>query len=670
MAPSSRYYEDKRQREEERRQRELERRKEEAQERMRAEEKERLREEERREEARREALEFEAALERARLKREEMLTRLRSQKRIERKETDRQMKRREDLLSALREANRGKQREEGGKEQAENRKVQWKESAQTGRGKETAQERQKEETPKEPRKLEERRKTALEKAREAAAADRRKALEQLEKTEARRKQARDEMREQAIRARLEERKALDRASVEEERRRAELAQRRNEEETNVGRAEERRVAALAERNEKDREAEKEAERREEARREKLEEQRRQREKGEREAERREQLREQVREQRSLDKETRQKSGEREEQPKRAGQAASEEKETARSPLESRLPSGVLSGSLPWLLTYDNEIVTTEGEVVLLRGINLPDMEVLYAQADPAAGTGTARLHEAVAEVLSWGATIVRLGFKPGRLLPSGSAPASDYLERIDTVITRASAGNCYTALYPLAEPGEVAGAPYLSNLRHDDVVACLRALADRYASEPAVLLDLGCAPGDLLAGETPSRQAAWAAWIAVVPNLVADLRLRHPRAFCFVGGLDKGADVAGFPVTGQTGRPIPGLAYTASLCPAAQDALTRLKQLAAAHPVFVSEWGGSTIDMVWDAAWGERMAVLMDTVAIGWAASFGSGDAALLRPVQSGRFTLTPFGAVVKRALVRANARAETSTLARFSITM
>jgi hypothetical protein len=352
------------------------------------------------------------------------------------------------------------------------------------------------------------------------------------------------------------------------------------------------------------------------------------------------------------------------------QTAPEEKETARSPLESRLPSGTLSGSLPWLLTYDNRIVTTEGEIVLLRGINLPDTEQVSGEAGQASGAGAAPLHETVAEVLSWGATILRLGFRPSRVLPAGSTAASGYLELIDSVIARASAGNCYTALYPLAEPGEVAGAPYLSNLRYDDLVACLRALAQRYASEPAVLLDLGYAPGDLLADETPSRQGAWAAWISVVPNLVADLRLIHPRAFCFVGGLDKGADVAGFPVTGQAGRPIPGLVYTAAIYPGSQDALTRLKQLGATSPVFVSAWGGSADYMDRDVAWGERMAVLMDTMGIGWAAAFSGGDAALVRPTQTGRSTLTPFGAVVKRALARASVRAETSQLTRFSITM
>jgi hypothetical protein len=657
MAPSSRFYEEKRQREEERRQKELQRRKEEAEERLRAEEKERQREEERREEARRAALEFEAALEKARLKREETLARLRQQKQVERKETDREMKRRDDLLAALREANREKEREEIRKERVEDRKLPEKETPQTEKSKEVPQDRLKEkkEALRQAEAVQERRKTALEETRKEAAAARKQEFERQDKNQVQKKQAKDEMRGELVRQRLEERKRIEKASQEEEKRRAELIKERAEELSSAQRAEERRAAAIAGRTEMEGQAEKEAQRREEARRQRLEEQKQQKEKSEKEAERREQL--------SREKETIRRFEAKEERPRPPRQAEPAEKPTAPRPLESRLPSGVLSGSLPWLLTYDNRIVTTEGEVVFLRGINLPGLDAFRASGDSGPETVVARINQTVAEILSWGANIIRLGINPFPLLGG----AVDHLELLDAVIAGASSGSCYTVIYLLETPGDApAEAPYLSNLPHDDVIGALRILAERYASEPAVLIDLGCPPKDMLEGETPSRQTAWAAWNALIPNLVADLRIRHPRAFCFVGGLDRATDVTGFPVTGSAGKPIPGLAYTANIYPAAADPWTQLKRLAVSNPVFVSEWGGTSID----AAWGERVAVMMETMGIGWAAAFWTGELALVRPVPGGRTILTPFGAVVRRALALASQRAEASQLLRFSTMM
>jgi hypothetical protein len=71
--------------------------------------------------------------------------------------------------------------------------------------------------------------------------------------------------------------------------------------------------------------------------------------------------------------------------------------------------------------------------------------------------------------------------------------------------------------------------------------------------------------------------------------------------------------------------------------------------------------------MAWDAAWGERVSVMMETIGIGWAAAF-RGE--LAKPMPRAQMLLTPFGAVVKRALARASTRAEAGQLTRFSITM
>ena len=71
-----------------------------------------------------------------------------------------------------------------------------------------------------------------------------------------------------------------------------------------------------------------------------------------------------------------------------------------------------------------------------------------------------------------------------------------------------------------------------------------------------------------------------------------------------------------------------------------------------------------------DAQWGEHVAVMMAAIGLGWAAAYRFGDLKLLNTTQGATFSVTPFGAVVKRALNLASQRAEASQLTRFSITM
>jgi hypothetical protein len=127
---------------------------------------------------------------------------------------------------------------------------------------------------------------------------------------------------------------------------------------------------------------------------------------------------------------------------------------------------------------------------------------------------------------------------------------------------------------------------------------------------------------------------------------VAELRRVHPRALCFVAGLDGATDVSGFPLLGTANEPIPGLVYAVHLYPRRAAAPAALRALARRHPVFVSEWGGQDVDL----AWGERTAMLLRAEGIGWTAAHWSGETRLaFRRGQELRPSL--FGGVVRRAL-------------------
>jgi hypothetical protein len=99
------------------------------------------------------------------------------------------------------------------------------------------------------------------------------------------------------------------------------------------------------------------------------------------------------------------------------------------PFASRFPSGLISGGLPWLLTYENRIATSAGDPIALRGVN-----VRIEGPEGAAAEGTApdieRYARMAADALDWGVTIVRVGFDPRTALDpaktlSRSLPRAD-----------------------------------------------------------------------------------------------------------------------------------------------------------------------------------------------------------------------------------------------------
>lgn len=128
--------------------------------------------------------------------------------------------------------------------------------------------------------------------------------------------------------------------------------------------------------------------------------------------------------------------------------------------------------------------------------------------------------------------------------------------------------------------------------------------------------------------------------------MVADLRQGHPRALCFVSGLDWGADLSGFPVIGTDGEAIGDLVYTAHIYPQRPVSLAVIQALSRKHPLFVTEWGGEASNL----GWGERIARALRSVGVGWTAAHWNAEPVL---VQSRGQQLLPtrFGSVVYREL-------------------
>lgn len=337
---------------------------------------------------------------------------------------------------------------------------------------------------------------------------------------------------------------------------------------------------------------------------------------------------------------------------------------ATNQLLDRIPSGSISGSLPWLRVSGNRVVDLDSVHVRLRGVNLPglDSSPVDSELGFAAGAGITR--ETIDTVLSWGTNVIRVAINQQRVLKgSGVLSGWDYLADLDWIIRHAAEGGAYTmlSLRRLDEstvfgtlPG--ANAERLPNViapQPDyDTVGMWRLIGERYSDEPAVLFDLYTSPHSALVDDLTGFDTDWDLWTLWVRMIVAELRRQHPRALCFVSGLNWAADLSGLPIVGTEGQPIPNLVYSAHVYPRRDTPLAAICALSRSHPVFVTEWGGWQSDI----SWGERTAMVLRDVVAGWTAAHWNAEPPLIQASGS-RLAPTAFGAVVRRELAMAGDR-------------
>jgi len=317
-----------------------------------------------------------------------------------------------------------------------------------------------------------------------------------------------------------------------------------------------------------------------------------------------------------------------------------------SPLVDRIPSGAISDSLPWLVVRGNQIVTLNGDPIILRGISLLGMDTASpdAQRGFAAGAGiTAPVLDAI---LAWGANLIRLAINQDRVTQGFATwNSADYLADLDRIVEYAASHGAYTLLSLRETNNPIQGEPQPGH----DSIAMWRLLGQRYAGEPAVLFDLYTGPHTTIEDDSNSSADDWTLWTTWVQIAVADLRLVHPRSLCFVSGLEAGTNLSGFPVIGTNGEPIPNLVYTAQLFPSLPNPLRAAAALAGRRPVLISEWGGSGAHI----SWGQQTALILRSAGIGWVAAHWNGEPPLVSDLNS-RSVPTGFGNVVAREMILA----------------
>jgi endoglucanase len=356
----------------------------------------------------------------------------------------------------------------------------------------------------------------------------------------------------------------------------------------------------------------------------------------------------------------------------------------------------LSGSLPPLATAGASIVNVEtGARVRLIGVNRSGLEYVEPTAGGGFLDGAGITAEEIAAIVDgWRARVIRLPFNQDFALNGRRGhSAGAYLAAIDQVIAWAAGRGAYTLLdLQWLDADRVFGTN--SDMSFNRVpplpdalsIAVWRTLAARYRDEPAVLFDLFNEPHSPIAddsndifGVTPrgvtapllSRHVGMREWQPWARQLIDTIRAEHPSALIFVAGVGWAYDLRGMPLHDAGGRSLPNIVYNTHVypwCRTRRLAFTTWESewerafghLTSRVPVFAGEWGGGVEDL----AWGERVLRFFDAHDIGWCA-WSWADWPHLVSSREGSYEPTPFGAMVREALISAAARDRWGTAGR-----
>jgi hypothetical protein len=293
---------------------------------------------------------------------------------------------------------------------------------------------------------------------------------------------------------------------------------------------------------------------------------------------------------------------------RAGEAARRRAERrpvgAGAPRRSgqRIPTGVLSGSLPWLSVVDGLLVDEADQAVTLRGVVLRG----FARARTTGGVYAPPLSEEEAGTMAdWGLTAVGVAIAADLALDGGAdATAEAYLQALDQAVATAAGVGLYTVVELALLSADLPTAPgtdadsFDPPLPDPGALDLWGVLARRYAAEPAVLFQVFRPPHDPEPGDTtasllphldPPRWSEWA-----LASLSA-LRREHPRSLVVVPGAARGAELTDLPLVRSDGTEPANVVYVAT--PGGADGTedserrwVELDRLGRTHPVGVVGW--------------------------------------------------------------------------------
>jgi hypothetical protein len=148
----------------------------------------------------------------------------------------------------------------------------------------------------------------------------------------------------------------------------------------------------------------------------------------------------------------------------------------------------------------------------------------------------------------------------------------------------------------------------------------------------------------------------WQPWARRLNDAI---RGPHPAALIFVAGIGWAYDLRGMPLVDARGVPLANIVYSTHVYPWSRTSMLpfgtweaewdrAFGHLTSRVPVFAAEWGGSAEDV----DWGQRLARYFDAHGIGWTAWSWADWPHLITSYREQDYTPTPFGEVVRAALV------------------
>ncbi|SRR6266566_577754 len=346
------------------------------------------------------------------------------------------------------------------------------------------------------------------------------------------------------------------------------------------------------------------------------------------------------------------------------------------PRPARLPSGKISGGLPWLFTNENQVINAETRnPVLLRGINWSGLQ--YAEPNEKGFLDGAHLTEAVFKkmITEWGANIVRLPFNQDWVLRGRRGhSAIEYIAAIRQAVAWAAGLRAYTLLdLQYVDADTIFGpAAHVAPLPNRETAKAWKVLATEFQREPAVLYDLFNEPHKVEQGdpntlygvvepdtylELHDGQVTMERWHAWARHLIRAIRVIHPNALIFVSGVDYAYDLRGMPITKVAGDPevATNIVYSTHIYPGkTPDWTAAFAALAKVRPVFAGEWGVAekNEDNKADVGWAERLTRFLASSGIGWAAWSWTDKPHLVKYVSDKEpYSPTEFGKVALPAL-------------------
>ena len=338
----------------------------------------------------------------------------------------------------------------------------------------------------------------------------------------------------------------------------------------------------------------------------------------------------------------------------------EERVASSRPVRQRLPSGNLSGSLPWLRVRGRYLTDEFDQPVFLRGVTVRWLE----RGEPIGSSFLPPVDDDdLAVMQSWGATVLAVPIAQDlALYGSGDAPGEAYLRALDATIAAAAQAGLYTlvqlSLLSATIPSDVderGRERFDPPLPNEQSLTLWGSLARRYSGEPAVLFDLFRSPHDPGPADATREIVAhfgWTVWRRWLLAMLGEIRRNHPRAVTIARGLVRGRDVSGFPLAYDDGTNPANVVYAGELTVGdPEGVLNGLKRIGGARPVGIVGWraGSQQVSAV------QRLGSQFASEGWHWLAADWTESEAPLVDYQPTGLRPTALGRAFQNALARPN---------------